>query len=63
MLLPYLTLLNTKKVILGSQSKARHDLLQTQVHISFILAINIRKNSKHIPRGPRQEGFSQRKGI
>jgi hypothetical protein len=35
MLLPYLKVLNAKKVVLGSQSRARHELLQTQV--SYIL--------------------------
>jgi len=30
MLLPYLKAINSKKVILGSQSKSRKELLQTQ---------------------------------
>ena len=32
MLLPYLEVLNQKKIILGSQSKMRNELMQTQVN-------------------------------
>ena len=32
MLLPYLPVLNEKKIILGSQSKSRNELITTQVH-------------------------------
>ena len=30
MLLPYLKVLNSKKIVLGSQSKTRNELMQTQ---------------------------------
>ncbi len=33
MLLPYLEVLNSKNVVLGSQSKSRNEIMTTQVHI------------------------------
>jgi len=37
MLLPYLEVLNSKKIVLGSQSKMRNELMQVQVKNLLIL--------------------------
>jgi len=41
MLLPYLEVLNSKKIILGSQSKMRNELLQVQVKLTLFKEIEI----------------------
>jgi hypothetical protein len=54
MLLPYLPVLNEKKIILGSQSKSRNELITTQVQIAQQVENKIRAHLKQICRGPRQ---------